>query len=151
MKVFYFIQGWFRHYLYYGNYRNDRLAYKAMYLKEIPNPLLIKWNSFVHNLLSISIRQQIEKRIKSSQTCIEKGQCIICKCDTPALQMANKACDKPCYPAMINKKDWEEFYGNGEHIPRKWYYCKETKLEWSIFDNKFITKQEYLEKRFKNE
>ena len=41
--------------------------------------------------------------------CYEQGSCKICHCDTTALQMANKACGKPCYPKMMNKADWLEF------------------------------------------
>lgn len=154
-----YIQGWTRYYMYYRLYHFDRWIIKRVTDNPftggrdftIKEKIYYQYSNFIYDLLPFYIRQQIEIRIKSSLDCVLATVCKICKCDTPALQMANKACDKPCYPAMMNKKDWEEFYGNGEHTPRKWYYCKETKLEWSIFDNKFITKQEYLEKRFKNE
>jgi hypothetical protein len=41
--------------------------------------------------------------------CYENGSCKMCGCNTTALQMANKACPKPCYPKMISKKEWKEF------------------------------------------
>lgn len=34
------------------------------------------------------------------------GSCKICGCDTTALQMADKACPKPCYPPMMNRENW---------------------------------------------
>jgi hypothetical protein len=61
-------------------------------------------------LLPIHIKEQIEMRIKEmDQECYKQGSCIICGCQTPHLQMANKACDKPCYPTMMNRKDWKRF------------------------------------------
>lgn len=27
--------------------------------------------------------------------------------------MANKSCDKPCYPEMMTKEDWDAFYNKG--------------------------------------
>jgi hypothetical protein len=162
-KIYSFIQGWTRYYLYYGEYRNDRLIFKNKKLIEkIANDdfnvfelalaerlgCKMNWNKLVHSLLSNYIRQQIQIRIWSSVPCIEVGQCKICKCSTPALQMANKACEKPCYPAMLSKKDWEEFYGDGEHTPVKWYLDKSTNLEWTIFDKKFVHKEEYILNKF---
>ena len=38
--------------------------------------------------------------------CYNNGSCKMCGCKTTALQMANKACDKPCYPTMLSRKDW---------------------------------------------
>ena len=116
----------------------------------IKEKIYYKYSNFIYDLLSNHIRQQIDIRIKSSLPCILEGQCKICKCSTPALQMADKACDKPCYPAMISKKDWEEFYGSGEHTPIKWYLDRTTNLEWTIFDNKFVNKQDYISKKFLN-
>lgn len=40
--------------------------------------------------------------------CYVKGQCKMCGCTTTALQMANKSCPKPCYPKMMNRKQWKE-------------------------------------------
>jgi hypothetical protein len=41
--------------------------------------------------------------------CYNNGQCKLCGCETTALQMANKGCDKPCYPAMLDESDWKVF------------------------------------------
>lgn len=59
-------------------------------------------------LIRKHILEQIEYRINSmDQECYNNGQCKICGCKTTALQMANKACDKPCYPLMVSKKFWK--------------------------------------------
>ena len=53
------------------------------------------------------IREQIDARIRSmDKQCYEEGQCKMCGCQTTALQMANKPCDKPCYPRMLSKTEW---------------------------------------------
>lgn len=171
-KIYSFIQGWTRYYMYYGEYRNEQDIRKNCGIK-IPigelgkdyqkediehyyngnlflSKIRYKWNKLVYNLLPSHIKQQIQIRIWSSIPCIEIGQCKICKCSTPALQMADKACEKPCYPAMLSKKDWEEFYGDGEHTPIKWHLDVTTNLEWTIFDNKFVNKQDYISKKFLN-
>lgn len=62
------------------------------------------------NLIRKHILEQIEFRVKNmDQQCFNDGECKLCGCSTIALQMANKACDKPCYPTMMNKKEWEMF------------------------------------------
>ena len=38
--------------------------------------------------------------------CYTAGECKLCGCETTALQMANKQCDKPCYPPMMSKGKW---------------------------------------------
>lgn len=43
------------------------------------------------------------------RTCFYNGECKLCGCQTTALQMANKACKKPCYPEMMNKIEWTCF------------------------------------------
>lgn len=61
-------------------------------------------------LMRKHIFEQIVWRINVMDIeCFEQGSCKICGCDTTALQMANKACPKPCYPKMMNKKDWLSF------------------------------------------
>lgn len=58
-------------------------------------------------LIRPHIREQIEARIRSmDKGCYEAGECKLCGCQTTALQMANKACDKPCYPKMLTKSEW---------------------------------------------
>ena len=59
-------------------------------------------------LIRPHIREQIEVRINSmDQECYNAGECKICGCQTTHLQMADKACDKPCYPRMLSKRDWK--------------------------------------------
>ena len=70
-------------------------------------------------LIRPHIREQIEVRIRSmDQECYNAGECKICGCQTTHLQMADKACDKPCYPRMLNKKTWDN-----------WKKCKFTMRE----------------------
>ena len=85
-------------------------------------------------LIRKHIREQIEVRINSmDRQCYYDGQCKMCGCTTTALQMANKACDKPCYPKMLTKS--------------KWWLFKRTKtiiidgVLWRLKNNKF-TKDE---------
>lgn len=59
-------------------------------------------------LIRKHIREQIDWRIEiMDKECFNNGSCTICGCSTTALQMANKACDKPCYPKMMNRRQWK--------------------------------------------
>lgn len=61
-------------------------------------------------LIPSHIREQIDFRIhKMDKECYNQGACKMCGCKTTALQMANKQCDKPCYPEMMNKKQWKKY------------------------------------------
>lgn len=61
-------------------------------------------------LIPRHIRQQIAFRIMiMDKECYCNGSCKICGCHTTALQMADKACDKPCYPPMMSRRFWEIF------------------------------------------
>ncbi len=65
------------------------------------------------------IKQQIDWRIKiMNGNCFSNGSCELCGCSTTALQMANKSCDRPCYPPMLNRKQWDVFH-KGMTISRK--------------------------------
>ena len=58
-------------------------------------------------LMRTFIKRQIAIRIKSmDEECFNNGQCKMCGCKTTALQMANKACNKPCYPSMLSRNKW---------------------------------------------
>ncbi len=58
-------------------------------------------------LIRDHIKEQIDYRIEvMDRDCYNQGSCIMCGCSTTALQMADKACDKPCYPPMVKKKYW---------------------------------------------
>ena len=76
-------------------------------------------------LIRTHIREQIDFRIKvMDKECYEKGECVICGCSTTALQMSKKSCDKPCYPTLMSRRDWDKFY-YGEHFitQKKYSWC----------------------------
>ena len=86
-------------------------------------------------LIRKHIKEQIEMRIKSMDPiCYGNGECKICGCQTTHLQMCDKACDKPCYPGMLSKKDWEFLKNIGI------YFERSSNIIWSINKetNKFI-------------
>lgn len=61
-------------------------------------------------LIREHILEQIDFRIKyMDRICYDQGSCKMCGCQTTGLQMANKACDKPCYPEMMKKRKWNAF------------------------------------------
>lgn len=69
-------------------------------------------------LLPEHIKEQIIYRINSMDIdCYNNGSCKMCGCKTTALQMANKACDKPCYPFMLSKKYWNLLTGVSKQMP----------------------------------
>jgi len=79
-SIFYYLQG--------------NIRYKLFYSK-------------LNFLIPKHIREQIQLRINSMDVCCYKqGQCKMCGCQTTMLQMADKTCDKPCYPRMLNKEEW---------------------------------------------
>lgn len=51
-------------------------------------------------------------------------------CTTTALQMANKACDKPCYPRMLTRSEW--------WMIKRTKFLTVDKVNWTYRDNKFI-------------
>ena len=78
-------------------YVQGKLRYKLYYSK-------YKW------LIRKHIREQIDFRIKyMNKVCFLSGSCEICGCETTALQMADKACDNPCYPKIMSKYYWKIF------------------------------------------
>lgn len=102
------------------------------------------WGTPWEKLMFKHIRQQIKFRIKyMSPPCYNNGSCEICGCETPALQMANKACGSPCYPSMMNRKDWKRFKGGSM------YYDQDLKCLWLLLDSellKFKNYKDYVEK-----
>lgn len=109
-----YLQGKYRYKIYYGS----RLKWKWLNFKWLMRP---------------HIREQIYTRIESmDKDCYLAGQCKLCGCETTALQMANKACDKPCYPKMLSKRSWERLKDG----PFSYIYIKQT--WWTIKDNKFV-------------
>jgi len=76
------------------------------------------------------IVEQIQWRIaKMDVDCYTEGSCKLCGCETPALQMANKACDKPCYPEMMTKKEWQKYLKDGKLLARKKLELRDSKKE----------------------
>lgn len=82
-NIYYYLQGNIRYKLYYSKFA---------------------W------LIPKYIKEQINMRIASmSKDCYKNGFCTMCGCQTTMLQMANKACNKPCYPVILNKNKWDKF------------------------------------------
>lgn len=53
------------------------------------------------------IKEQIVwRQMLQDPVCIRNGACKLCGCAVPGLEMANAACEKPCYPAMLGQFDW---------------------------------------------
>ena len=86
-------------------------------------------------LIRPHIREQIEVRINSMDPiCYGNGECKMCGCQTTHLQMANKACDKPCYPEMMSRRNWI--------LMKKGLYYPTNKRWWKLKYNKFIINNE---------
>lgn len=78
-------------------------------------------------LINKYIKEQIEMRINSMDSiCYKNGECKICGCQTTHLQMCNKACNKPCYPKILPKKDWN-FLKKTDM-----YFEKNSNILWTI-------------------
>lgn len=76
--------------------------------------LLGNYRLWIYNnckfLLRSHIIEQYEWRLtKMNPECYTSGSCVKCGCDTPALQMANKACKGGCYFEIYSKKKWKAF------------------------------------------
>lgn len=66
------------------------------------------YSKYFSRLLPLHIFEQINYRLfVMNKQCYTQGSCIVCGCDTPGLQMADKACDGDCYPKMMNSMDWD--------------------------------------------
>ena len=92
--------GWWR-YLLYKLSRNR-------YLSKVSETSL--------GLLGPHKQEQFEYRLTvMNKECLSKGNCVICGCQTPQLQMTNESCDGNCYPPMMEYEQWEE-YKKENHI-----------------------------------
>ena len=82
-------------------------------------------------LIRKHIREQIQVRINSMDPeCYNAGECKICGCQTTALQMANKACDKPCYPRILSKRNWKAMKDGLCHPDgKRWWILKHNKFK----------------------
>jgi len=64
----------------------------------------------IPRLMRFYIKDQVEWRIEiMNSKCYENGSCVQCGCRTTHLQMANKSCDKPCYPPIMSFSKWKDF------------------------------------------
>jgi len=80
-------------------------------------------------LLPGHVREQIGFRIRSMDgECYERGSCKLCGCAVTALQMADRACGKPCYPAMLGRGDWIIW----RHVHDGERRCAETGTAWEL-------------------
>lgn len=103
-----------------GNFR-----YNLYYSKQL---IGINLRGFIRSY----IREQIETRVNSmDKQCYNEGQCKICQCQTTQLQFADKACDKPCYPYMLTKLQWE-LLKQGRKV-----WDKHTHKYWILKQDKF--------------
>ena len=96
-------------------------------------------------LIRKHILEQIEFRIKiMNRECYEKGECVLCGCQTTALQMANKSCDGNCYPSMMYSSMWWQFKRGGKLI-------LENNLSWEIskYAKNILTRKKLLENKIK--
>lgn len=104
--IWHYLLGHYRYKLYYN--RKQELKDHNALKSKLGFDILT--NPPKHFLMRQHIYEQIIKRIQwMDRECFDQGSCKICGCGTTALQMANKSCDKPCYPPMMNKRDWKEF------------------------------------------
>ena len=78
------------------NYIQGNIRYQLFY-----NPYMVE---FIRDHI---LEQILSRIISMDKKCYNDGECKLCGCKTTALQMCNKACDKPCYPAMVGKKEWK--------------------------------------------
>lgn len=82
-------------------------------------------------LMRTHIREQIDARIDSmDRICHSNGSCKMCGCMTTQLQMANKECDKPCYPAMMSRHIWMQMKAG--------FMLRFKNGTWTLEDGRFI-------------
>lgn len=89
---------------------------------------------FGWDVLRGHIAEQIISRVMSAdKKCKGDGKCKICGCHTPMLFYAGKACDKPCYPKMMGRREWERFVNDGGDE------------DWNYFNGKFYSVNKIIE------
>ena len=88
-----------------------------------------RWNW----LLPLHIFEQINYRLfVMNKECYSNGECVMCGCATPALQMANKTCDAKCYPIMVDETDWVIYKREYNIEFRYWNSAKPREFELRI-------------------
>lgn len=70
-------------------------------------------------LIRKHIKEQIRFRIDNmNKECYNNGECIMCGCQTTALQMCSKPCEGKCYPPLYSKKMWNSLPESFKQIKR---------------------------------
>lgn len=89
-----YLQGWKRYIVYY-------LTKRSIFLKRVSDSI---------DLLPKHKKEQFEWRLLvMNKKCLQGGNCVICGCQTPQLQMIDDACSGKCYPKMMDEKEWNEY------------------------------------------
>lgn len=95
IDIWHYFLGNYRYFFYYGGKLSKKYGWVAKIRK---------------NFIRRHIKDQITWRIiHMDRECYRNGSCKLCGCLTTALQMADKSCNKPCYPPMMNKSNWIQF------------------------------------------
>ena len=93
-------------------------------------------------LIRSHIREQILSRIISMDgECYDNGECKMCGCATTALQMANKACDKPCYPQLVSRRSWNKLKAT-QHLEDGKWGVRGDSFVWTLSPNDKFEKHE---------
>lgn len=112
LDAWYWVQGTYRAYgYYYYKFSSDFPEYNTPVRREV-------WR-----FMRDHIKGQLSFRVNSvNSQCYDSGSCISCSCKTPDVFFADKACNELCYPAMLNKEQWNKFINHGGVV----YYNKKT-------------------------
>lgn len=103
IDVYHYFVGHYRYKLFY--------AARSCKIIDVNTGKVLDTRYYRHPLMRSHIYHQIIMRLEwMDKECYDQGACKICGCQTTQLQMANKACDKPCYPAMMSRKEWEHYF-----------------------------------------
>jgi len=103
----------------YKKYKNDTKT--PMTFKDVIEYFIGNWRMYLHynypSLLSKKTLEIFNLRLQwMHKKCLEDNACVICKCDTPALQYCNKTCEGKCYPPMFTDKEYKNFKSIGFFI-----------------------------------
>jgi hypothetical protein len=71
------------------------------------------------------LEQVVWREAIVNKACVDKGECIACKCEVPDKLYSDKACEGKCYPEIMSEHDWQRFKG----------FCLRNKM--NMYDNKF--------------
>lgn len=71
--------------------------------------------------------QVVWREVIMNKTCYENGKCTHCKCSVPAKLYSDRDCEGGCYPAIMNKKEWNQFK---QYCARKKMNMYNRKFDW---------------------